>query len=131
MLLLPADPDASAGAIARTPDRPLSQDFLRSRIGVVITDSFGRPWRRGTVGVAIGVAGLPALSTLRGKPRPVRPQLSVSVAGFADEVAAAASLLQGQAAEGQPAVLVRGLPWEPPATSVKEMVRPPDEDLFQ
>jgi coenzyme F420-0:L-glutamate ligase / coenzyme F420-1:gamma-L-glutamate ligase len=126
VLLLPADPDASAEAI-----RAKLAERFAADIGVVISDSFGRPWRRGTAGVAIGVAGLPALIDLRGKPDLFGRILELSIVGFADEIAAAASLLQGQAAEGQPVVVLRGMQWELPATSVKEIVRPPEEDLFQ
>ena len=81
------------------------------RLGVIINDSFGRPWRRGTVGVAIGAAGLPALIDLRGQPDLFGRTLQVTEIGFADEIAAAASLLMGQADEAQPVVLVRGLTW--------------------
>ena len=125
-LLLPVDPDGSAEAIrARLDDR------FGVRIGCVISDSFGRPWRRGTAGVAIGCAGLPAVIDLRGQPDLFGRTLEVSIIGFADEIAAAASLLQGQAAEGQPVVIVRGLTWTaPPATIVADVVRPPEEDLF-
>jgi coenzyme F420-0:L-glutamate ligase / coenzyme F420-1:gamma-L-glutamate ligase len=120
-LLLPRDPDASAAA-------------LRERLGgiaaVIINDSVGRAWRRGTVGTAIGAAGLPALLDLRGNPDLFGRPLRVSISGFADEIASAASLLMGQGAEAQPVVLVRGLIW--PATShpAAELIRPPAEDLF-
>ncbi len=123
-LLLPRDPDGSAEA-------------LRVRLGggvpmgVIINDSFGRAWRRGTVGVAIGAAGLPALLDLRGTPDLFGRALQVTITGFADEIAAAASLVMGQADEAQPVVLVRGLTWNAPSTSVVELVRPPAEDLFQ
>lgn len=124
-LLLPVDPDGSAEAIrARLSDR------FGARLGVVISDSFGRPWRRGTAGVAIGCAGLPALIDLRGQPDLFGRVLEVSIVGFADEIAAAASLLQGQAAEGQPVVVVRGLTWTAPDCRVADVVRPPEEDLF-
>ena len=99
-LLLPRDPDASAAALA-----------ARLGLPVVITDSFGRAWRRGTVGVAIGAAGLPALQDLRGRPDLFGRTLMVSITGFADEIAAAAGLVMGQGAEGIPAVLLRGLAW--------------------
>ena len=125
-LLLPLDPDGSAEAIrARLSER------YGARVGVVINDSFGRPWRRGTAGVAIGCAGLPSLIDLRGKPDLFGRILEVSIVGFADEVAAAASLLQGQAAEGQPVVVVRGLTWSAPEAPVAAVIRPPEEDLFQ
>jgi coenzyme F420-0:L-glutamate ligase/coenzyme F420-1:gamma-L-glutamate ligase len=125
-LLLPLDPDGSAAAIRRALMGEFSAD-----VGVIISDSFGRPWRRGTAGVAIGAAGLPSFIDLRGQPDLFGRTLEVSIVGFADEIAAAASLLQGQAAEGQPVVVVRGLQWTAPDATVSELVRPPEEDLFQ
>jgi coenzyme F420-0:L-glutamate ligase/coenzyme F420-1:gamma-L-glutamate ligase len=119
-LLLPVDPDASAARLS-----------ARLGLPVVITDSFGRAWRRGTVGVAIGAAGLPALLDLRGQPDLFGRMLMVSITGFADEIAAAAGLVMGQGAEGRPAVLVRGLRWAAPALSASELVRVGAEDLFQ
>lgn len=118
-LLLPRDPDGSAAALA-----------ARLGLPVVITDSFGRAWRRGTVGVAIGAAGLPALRDLRGQPDLFGRSLMVSITGFADEIAAAAGLVMGQGAEGQPAVLVRGLSWSGAANPASELLRPAQEDLF-
>jgi coenzyme F420-0:L-glutamate ligase/coenzyme F420-1:gamma-L-glutamate ligase len=125
-LLLPLDPDGSAAAI-----RQRLADRYGTRMGVIISDSFGRPWRRGTAGVAIGAAGLPSTIDLRGQPDLFGRTLEVSIVGFADEIAAAASLLQGQAAEGQPVIVVRGLDWSAPDAPVADMVRPPEEDLFQ
>jgi coenzyme F420-0:L-glutamate ligase / coenzyme F420-1:gamma-L-glutamate ligase len=125
-LLLPRDPDASAEGIRAS----LQQRFGVS-LGVVISDSFGRAWRRGTCGIAIGAAGLPSLIDLRGQPDLFGRTLEVSIIGFADEIAAAASLLQGQAAEAQPVVLVRGLQWSAPIAPAAELVRPPQEDLFR
>ena len=126
VLLLPRDPDASAAALRAA---------LAARCGVelavVVNDSFGRPWRRGTVGVAIGAAGLPALLDVRGRPDLFGRRLEVSVTGFADEIAAAASLLMGQGDEAQPAVLLRGLSWTAPAAPAAALVRPPEEDLFR
>jgi coenzyme F420-0:L-glutamate ligase/coenzyme F420-1:gamma-L-glutamate ligase len=123
-LLLPVDPDGSAerirSALARHAD-----------VGVIISDSFGRPWRRGTAGVAIGSAGIPSVIDLRGQPDLFGRTLEVSIIGFADEIAAAASLLQGQAAEAQPVVVVRGLTWSAPVMPVADVIRPPEEDLFQ
>ena len=80
------------------------------RLGVVINDSFGRPWRRGTVGVALGAAGISALNNLRGQPDLYGHPLRVTETALADELAAAASLLMGQADEGHPVVLISGLP---------------------
>ncbi len=115
-LLLPKNPDASAETLRRG---------LKARTGidiaVVINDSFGRPWRQGTAGIAIGAAGLPALIDLRGKPDLFGRKLEASVVGFADEIAAAASLVMGQADEATPVVLIRGLSWsapESPAASI-------------
>jgi coenzyme F420-0:L-glutamate ligase/coenzyme F420-1:gamma-L-glutamate ligase len=125
-LLLPLDPDGSAEAI-----RDALAQHYGAPIGVVISDSFGRPWRRGTAGVAIGSAGLPSFIDLRGQPDLFGRILEVSIVGFADEIAAAASLLQGQAAEGQPVIVVRGLTWSAPEAPVAALVRPPEEDLFQ
>ena len=125
-LLLPVDPDGSAEALRAR----LSERF-GVRLAVIISDSFGRAWRRGTVGVAIGVAGLPALIDLRGQPDLFGRTLEVSIIGFADEIAAAASLLQGQAAEARPVVLVRGLDWTAPDAPASALLRPDTEDLFR
>jgi coenzyme F420-0:L-glutamate ligase/coenzyme F420-1:gamma-L-glutamate ligase len=123
-LLLPLDPDGSAEAIR-------SALAVQADVGVVISDSFGRPWRRGTAGVAIGSAGIPSVIDLRGQLDLFGRILEVSIIGFADEIAAAASLLQGQAAEAQPVVVVRGLIWQAPNMPVAGVIRPPEEDLFQ
>jgi coenzyme F420-0:L-glutamate ligase/coenzyme F420-1:gamma-L-glutamate ligase len=126
VLLLPEDPDASAERL-----RARLAPAVGGPLGVVISDSFGRAWRRGTAGIAIGAAGLPALVDLRGNPDLFGRILEVSISGFADEIAAAASLLQGQGAEGQPVVLVRGLAWSQPAMGAAQLVRPAQEDLFR
>jgi coenzyme F420-0:L-glutamate ligase/coenzyme F420-1:gamma-L-glutamate ligase len=126
VLLLPRDPDSSAEAL-----RAKLEQRYSVPIGVIISDSFGRAWRRGTCGIAIGAAGLPSLIDMRGQPDLFGRTLEVTIIGFADEIAAAASLLQGQAAEAQPVVLVRGLDWSAPAAPAAVMVRTPDEDLFR
>ena len=126
VLLLPEDPDASAERL-----RARLAPGVGGPLGVVISDSFGRAWRRGTAGIAIGAAGLPALLDLRGNPDLFGRILEVSISGFADEIAAAASLIQGQGNEGQPVVLVRGLSWSQPAMGAAQLVRPPHEDLFR
>jgi coenzyme F420-0:L-glutamate ligase / coenzyme F420-1:gamma-L-glutamate ligase len=126
VLLLPRDPDASAEAL-----RAKLQQRYGVSIGVIISDSFGRAWRRGTCGIAIGAAGLPSLIDLRGQPDLFGRTLEVSIIGFADEIAAAASLLQGQAGEAQPVVLVRGLNWSAPIAPAADLVRPLEEDLFR
>lgn len=125
-LLLPADPDASAERL----HRELSRRHGR-QVGVVINDSFGRPWRLGTVGVALGCAGLPALLDLRGTPDLFGRTLRVTVIAYADEIAATASLLMGQGREGRPAIIVRGLDASGASTAASSIVRPPREDLFQ
>ena len=126
VLLLPENPDRSAEALRRGLAKATGID-----IAVVINDSFGRPWRLGTVGVAIGVAGLPALVDLRGRPDLFGRKLEVSVIGFADEVAAAASLVMGQADEALPAALIRGLSWSASESRAASIVRSPNEDLFR
>jgi len=103
---------------------------LGCRVGVVINDSFGRPWRIGTVGVAIGCAGLPAVLDLRGDPDLFGRSLQTSILGYADEIAAAASLLMGQADEARPVILVRGLKKDAPHQSAQALLRPAGEDLF-
>jgi len=126
VLLLPRDPDASAAALR---DR-LGAHFHR-QLAVVITDSFGRAWRRGTVGVALGAAGLPSLLDLRGKPDLFGHALHVTQTGFADEIASAASLVMGQADEARPVVLLRGLTWAGPDAPAATLIRAADEDLFR
>jgi coenzyme F420-0:L-glutamate ligase/coenzyme F420-1:gamma-L-glutamate ligase len=125
-LLLPVDPDGSARAL-----RSELVAAFGAPIAVIISDSFGRPWRKGTVGVAIGAAGLPAFVDLRGHPDLFARPLQVTETGFADEIAAAAGLVMGQADEGVPMVLVRGLSWAAPALPAKAMVRPAEHDLFR
>lgn len=126
VLLLPLDPDASARRIRET---ILAE--LGTAVGVVITDSHGRPFRLGTVGVAIGVAGLPALWDRRGEPDRYGYRLQHTDVGVADEIAAAAGLLMGQAAEGQPAVLIRGLSLPPIDGRATDLVRPKALDLYR
>ena len=125
-ILLPVDPDASAAGLRAAIQRRHDVD-----VGIVISDSFGRPFRSGTAGIAIGVAGLPALLDLRGEPDLFGRELGVSISGFADEIAAAASLLMGQGAAGLPVVVVSGLDWSHPATRASDIVRDPAEDLFR
>ena len=125
-LLLPEDPDGSA--------RRIRDDIrLESGIaaGVVVNDSFGRAWRNGVTGVAIGVAGMPALVDLRGAADRGGRSLRVTQVAAADELAAAASLVMGQADEGLPAVLARGFPYPLREGTAQELVRPRTEDLFR
>jgi coenzyme F420-0:L-glutamate ligase/coenzyme F420-1:gamma-L-glutamate ligase len=126
VLLLPEDPDASAAALR---DR-LGRHYGCS-LAVIVSDSWGRAWRRGTVGVALGVAGLPALLDMRGQPDLYGRALRVTQTGFADEIAAAASLLMGESDEAQPAILVRGLSWSGEASTGAALVRSAAEDLFR
>ncbi len=125
-LLLPENPDRSAEAL-----RDGLAAATGSDLAVVINDSFGRPWRQGTAGVAIGVAGLPALIDLRGRPDLFGRKLEASIVGFADEIAAAASLVMGQADEATPVVLIRGLRWSAPESPAISILRYPNEDLFR
>ena len=125
-LLLPENPDRSAETLRRGLAAATGID-----LAVVINDSFGRAWRQGTAGVAIGAAGLPALIDLRGRPDLFGRTLEVSVIGFADEVAAAASLVMGQADEAAPVVLIRGLRWSAPESTAASLIRPSNEDLFR
>lgn len=126
VLLLPRDPDGSAEALRAQ----LSVRF-GCAVAVIISDSFGRAWRRGTVGIALGAAGLPASLDLRGHPDLFGQTLQTTVVGFADEIAAAASLIMGQAAEGMPVVLARGIVWNAPASPAGALLRPAEEDLFR
>lgn len=126
VLLLPEDPDASAARIRR--------DLLArsgAETAVIINDSFGRAWRQGSVGVAIGAAGLPSLQDRRGDRDLFGRRLEITVVGFADEIAAAASLVMGQGDEGRPVVIVRGLSWDGAAIPAAAICRPQAEDLFQ
>lgn len=125
-LLLPLDPDGTAETLRKS----LAAQF-GAPLAVIITDSFGRAWRRGTAGVAIGASGLPALLDLRGNPDLFGRTLQVSISGFADEIAAAASLVMGQGDEAQPVVLVRGLTWSAANNPASELVRPAAEDMFR
>ncbi|HZO22608.1 MAG TPA: coenzyme F420-0:L-glutamate ligase [Steroidobacteraceae bacterium] len=125
-LLLPEDPDASAQRL-----RQRLASLTGCAPGVLINDSFGRPWRLGTVGVAIGCAGLPAVLDLRGQADLLGRPLRVTVVGHADEIASAASLLMGQAAEARPVVLVRGLTANAAAQPALALIRPSQEDLFR
>lgn len=126
VLLLPLDPDASAETLRRELAARTGK-----RIAVIISDSFGRPFRRGTVGIALGAAGLPAVIDWRGHPDLFGRALEVTETGFADEIAAAASLVMGQADEAVPIALVRGLSWTAPEVPAAELVRPPEHDLFR
>jgi coenzyme F420-0:L-glutamate ligase/coenzyme F420-1:gamma-L-glutamate ligase len=124
-ILLPEDPDASAG---RLRDR-LSEAF-DARIGVIVTDSFGRPWRIGVVNVALGVAGVPAIDDVRGTLDSDGRPLTATVLAVADEIAAAAGLAMGKT-RAVPVVVVRGLSFNGVEGSGQDLVRPEKEDLFR
>ena len=126
VLLLPADPDAAAAGIRRA-----IWQQTGVAVGVVITDSHGRPFRLGTVGVAIGVAGICALWDRRGEPDLYGYTLQHTDVGLADEIAAAAGLVMGQAGEGQPVVLLRGLYLPAGDGRAVDLVRPKELDLYR
>ena len=126
VLLLPKNTDKSASEI-----RAKIESSTGKKIGVLIIDSHGRAWRNGTVGVAIGISGIPGMVDLRGKKELFGYTLRVTQVGAGDELAAAASLTMGQAAEGTPAVHVRGFPYKLREGALKELIRPKDQDLFR
>lgn len=126
VLLLPENADKSASEI-----RTKIESVTNKKIGVLIIDSHGRAWRNGTVGVAIGLSGIPGLIDLRGNKDLFGYTLRVTQVGAADELAAAASLIMGQAAEGTPAIHVRGFPYKLRESALKELIRPKDQDLFR
>jgi coenzyme F420-0:L-glutamate ligase/coenzyme F420-1:gamma-L-glutamate ligase len=127
VLLLPRDPDASARAIRAAVHARFGVD-----VGVVITDSHGRPFRLGSVGVAIGVAGVPALWDHRGRTDLQGRALEITITALADQIAAAADLVAGQADEGRPLVLVRGLRFtSDEQASTSELLRPVAQDLYR
>lgn len=125
-LLLPDDPDASAARL-----RADLQARSGCRLGVIINDSFGRAWRMGTCGVALGSAGVRTVDDLRGAPDLYGRRLEVTVVGTGDELAAAASLAMGQAGERTPAVLLRGLALSDEQATAADLIRPRNEDLFR
>jgi coenzyme F420-0:L-glutamate ligase / coenzyme F420-1:gamma-L-glutamate ligase len=126
VLLLPVDPDRSCRDLKERLDR----DFGVS-IGVVINDSFGRAWRKGVVGVALGSAGVPSLESLIGSPDLFGRAMKVTEVAVADELAAGASLVMGQGAEGQPIIHVRGYRSRAPHNDAAALIRPKDMDMFR
>ena len=126
VLLLPRDPDGSARRIREGLRERLGADFA-----VIVNDSVGRAWRVGTVGLALGAAGLPSLLDLRGRDDLFGRPLEVTQVGLADELAAAASLLQGEADEGMPVVVVRGLAAAGPGNAGAALIRDEADDLFR
>jgi coenzyme F420-0:L-glutamate ligase/coenzyme F420-1:gamma-L-glutamate ligase len=126
VLLLPEDPDASAHELRRE-----LENSSGARLGVLIIDSHGRAWRNGTVGVTIGISGLPGVVDLRGTIDLFGYELQVTEVGAADELAAAASLMMGQVAEGTPVVHVRGFPYPLREADFSEILRPEEKDMFR
>ena len=125
-ILLPEDPDASAQMLAKR----LSERFDVA-LGVIVSDSFGRPWRRGVLGVAIGASGCEVLSDIRGQVDRRGRELAATEVAIGDALAAAAVLVMGEADEGVPAALIRG--WKSPSRvgSGKDLQRPPSQDQFR
>ncbi len=126
VLLLPRDPDGSAQRL-----REALRAATGADVAVIVNDSLGRAWRNGTVGTALGAAGLPALADLRGRPDLFQRALQTTEVGVADEIAAAASLMMGQADEGRPIVLVRGLTFERRSGNGQELIRRRELDMFR
>jgi coenzyme F420-0:L-glutamate ligase/coenzyme F420-1:gamma-L-glutamate ligase len=122
--LLPEDPDGTAERL-----RGLIREKTGAAVGVIVSDTFGRPWRLGIVNVALGVAGLPALMDLRGKRDNADKELHATVLAIADEVAAAAGLVMGKTRQ-TPVVVVRGLELEGSGRG-RDLIRPAAEDLFR
>ena len=129
---MPLDPDASAANIRKQLQRKTNRN-----LAVIINDSLGRAWRNGTTGTALGVSGLPALLDLRGRPDLFGEPLQTSEEAIADELSAAASLLQGQAGEGRPVILIRGYDFSTfPGFSASDtgtsgLIRQKEKDLFR
>ena len=125
-LLLPDDPDASAAALKAALDRA-----QQTNVGIIITDSSNRPWRMGTVGTAIGCAGITVLDDHRGGTDLFGRELRVTLINRADAIAGAATLVMGETTERTPLVLIRGLAAEHSADTAQMINRPLDEDLFR
>lgn len=126
VLLLPTDPDRTARHLRQTLGEATGAD-----VAIIINDSHGRAWRQGTVGIAIGVAGLMPLTDRRGDPDIFGRTLQATLLGTADEIAAGASLLQGGAAERSPIVHLRGVHYEPGEGQVADLLRPLETDMFR
>lgn len=125
-LMLPKDPDASARKI---------REFFKAKknvdIGILVIDSHGRAWRNGIAGTSIGTAGVPELVDMRGQPDLFGNELRITIIAAADELAAAASLMMGQADECTPVVHVSGFPYKLAESSIKDVIRPKSKDLFR
>jgi coenzyme F420-0:L-glutamate ligase / coenzyme F420-1:gamma-L-glutamate ligase len=126
VLLLPHDPDGSAAAL-----RERIASTCGRQLGIIISDSFGRPWRRGVTNIALGAAGLPALLDRRGELDRNARKLEITEVALADLLASAAGLVMGEGAESCPAVLVSGLSWTAASRPATALIRPLAEDLFR
>jgi coenzyme F420-0:L-glutamate ligase/coenzyme F420-1:gamma-L-glutamate ligase len=126
VLLLPENPDASCAMFKARIDEYFGVD-----VGIVINDSFGRPWRNGVVGVALGAAGIPSLLSFIGTPDLFGRAMRVTEVAIGDEIAAAASLLMGQTDGGLPFVHARGLAWDVPTCNAAALLRQKEHDLFR
>ena len=126
VLLLPINPDKSAAVL-----RTQLQESTRAELSIVISDSAGRAWRNGILGFAIGTAGFKPVTDMVGQKDLFGRPLEVTQIAIADELAAAASLLMGQADEGAPVVLIRGATLERSDLGSKELIRARDQDLFR
>ena len=131
-----ANDDSVVNAAATSADTNSGAGSGAPRIGVIVADSVGRAWREGTVGLAIGVSGLPARLDRRGEPDLFGRALHVTEVGVADSIASAASIVMGEGAEGRPAALVRGLSFEDRSEAeragrARDLVRPRERDLFR
>jgi coenzyme F420-0:L-glutamate ligase / coenzyme F420-1:gamma-L-glutamate ligase len=126
VLLLPKDPDGTAQKLKAGLEAGTGLN-----LGVIINDSFGRPWRNGVVGVALGAAGVPSLMSQIGVPDMFGRAMRVTEIAVADEIASAASLLMGQAGQGLPVILVRGLELEGARSPAAALVRPKSQDMFR
>lgn len=126
VLLLPEDPDQSAAKL-----RDQFEAEFGIAVGIVISDSHGRPFRMGNIGVAIGAAGLPTLLDLRGQHDLFNRELMISLQAYGDLIASAAHLVCGEGDEGRPVVLVRGLSFSVNDGSAQDLIRPPEHDLYR
>lgn len=125
-LLLPVDPDATCVRLKAELDVAFD-----ANIAVIINDSFGRPWRNGVTGVALGAAGLPALLDVVGTPDLFGRRMRVTQIAVGDELAAAASLIMGQTDAGKPVIHIRGVKWSAPTRPAADLLRPRQQDMFR
>lgn len=125
-LLLPVDPDATCARLKAQLHAAFDAD-----VGVIINDSFGRPWRNGVTGVALGAAGVPALLDVVDTPDLFGRRMRTTQIAVADELAAAASLIMGQTDAGKPVIHIRGVKWSAPARPAADLLRSSKQDMFR